>query len=209
MEQSELSNYLTDEESIKTRTALFNKYVYPYRNLIYHICIKNTAAEDDIRDNYNEVLLNFYKYVCTYDPSRSVKTWIYAVTSRCIFDLESKRHRFRRTGEVGCVDIEQLSDELLDEDELSGNCISLDNYQELFSDEVLCALQMLKPMYRDPLLLQVSGYKLDEITEMLHKQGSLKAPNIETTKSRIFLAKKQLRELLTRDGKRKKRESNG
>lgn len=203
MEQPELSNYLTDEESIKTRTALFNKYVYPYRNLIYHICIKNTASEDNIRDNYNEVLLNFYKYVCTYDPARSVKTWIYAVTTRCVFDLEGKRSRFKRTGDVGVVDIEELADELLDETEVSANSIGLDNYRDLFSDEVLFALEKLKPMYRDPLLLQVSGYRLDEITVILHKKGSLKAANIETTKSRIFLAKKQLRELLTRDGKRK------
>ena len=65
---SEISNYLTDEASIEKRTALFNKYVYPYRNLIYHICIKNTGNQDNIRDNYNEVLINFYKYVSSYNP---------------------------------------------------------------------------------------------------------------------------------------------
>ena len=203
MEQPKLSNYLTDEESIKTRTALFDKYVYPYRNLIYHICIKNTASEDNIRDNFNEVLLNFYKYVCTYDAARPIKTWIYAVTTRCIFEMENKRARFRRTGDVGVVDIEDLNDELADESDASGNSIGMDNYRDLFTDEILSALEELKPMYRDPLLLQVSGYRLDEITAILHKKGSLKTSNIETTKSRIFFAKKQLRELLTRDGKRK------
>lgn len=203
MEQPKLSNYLTDEESIKTRTALFDKYVYPYRNLIYHICIKNTASEDNIRDNYNEVLLNFYKYVCTYDSARPIKTWIYAVTSRCIFEMENKRTRFKRTGDVGVIDIEDLNDELADESDAGGNSIGIDNYRDLFTDEILSALEELKPMYRDPLLLQVSGYRLDEITAILYKKGSLKTSNIETTKSRIFFAKKQLRELLTRDGKRK------
>lgn len=206
MEKSpELSNYLTDEVSIRNRTALFNKYVYPYRNLIYSICIKNTSNQDNIRDNYNEVLINFFKYVCTYNPQLSIKTWIYAVSCRCIFDLENKRNRFKRTGDVGAIDLDQIVDEIPDEDGQTANHISLDNYQELFSDDVLSALELLKPMYRDALILQLSGYKLDEITKILHERGSLKTANIETTKSRIFLAKKQLRELLTRDGKRKKK----
>lgn len=204
MEEPELFNYLTDEESIKTRTALFNKYVYPYHNLIFHICIKNTASEDNIRDNYNEVLLNFYKYVSTYDPARPIKTWIYAVTSRCIFDLENKRNKFKRTGEVGVIDIDEMEDVLIDDYEIGDNQIELDNYTEIFTDEILSALEMIKPMYRDPLLLQISGYKMDEITDIMYKRKAMKAPNVETTKSRIFLAKKQLRELLTRDGKRKK-----
>lgn len=204
MEQTECSNYLTDEKSIKTRTALFNKYVYPHRNLIYHICIKNTNLEDNIQDNYNEVLLNFFKYVSSYNPERPIKTWIYAVASRCIFELESKRNQFKRTGEVGAIDIEEMADKLIDDYEINANHIGTDNYRELFSDEILSALEEIKPMYRFPLLLQISGYKLDEITNIMYKSKLLKTPNVETTKSRIFLAKKQLRELLTRDGKRKK-----
>lgn len=206
MEQLELCNYLTDEESINTRTDQFNKYIYPYCNFIYYICIKYTSSEDNIRDNYNEVLLNFYKYIDTYDASRSIKTWIYAVASRCIFNLENKRNLFMRTREIYSMDIEQLSDELLDEEELNNNCVCLGNYQDFFSEEVLCVLQMLKPIYRIPLLLQIFGYKLDEITEILYKQGYLKTPNIETTKSRIFLCKKQLKKLLAFDKRMKTKE---
>lgn len=197
-------NYLTDNKSVEKRTQLFYKYVYPYKNLIFHICIKHTASYEDVRDNYNEVLVNFYKYVDTYDTSKAIKTWIYAVTVRLVYDLETRRKRFQRTGDVGDIPIEQLvSDELLDEDEPSANAMTLENYQELYSDEVLYALDSIRPMYREPFLLQVAGYRLDEITEILYQQGSMKNANIETTKSRIFLAKKRLRELLTRDGKRK------
>ena len=79
-----------------------------------------------------------------------------------------------------------------------------DNYEDLYSDDILQALQLLKPKYREPFLYQLAGYRLDEITDMLYANGSLKNNNIETTKGRIFLAKKQLRELLTRDGERRK-----
>ena len=37
-------NYLVDKKSIDERTQLFYKYVYPYKNLIFHICIKHTAS---------------------------------------------------------------------------------------------------------------------------------------------------------------------
>ena len=65
MRKADNSSYLTDEESIRTRTALFNKYVYPYRNLIYHICIKQTRDNDNIADNYNEVLIYLKKFIRT------------------------------------------------------------------------------------------------------------------------------------------------
>lgn len=98
MRKADSSSYLYDEESIQTRTALFYKYVYPYKNLIYHICIKYTHARDDIADNYNEVLINFFRYVASYDPKREVKTWIYSVTVRMLADLERKNARFQREG---------------------------------------------------------------------------------------------------------------
>lgn len=203
-QKNRADNYLTDSNSIEKRTQLFYQYVYPYKNLIFHICIKHTASYEDVRDNYNEVLVNFYKYVDTYDTSKAIKTWIYAVTVRLVYDLETKRKRFQRTGDIGNIPIEQIvSDELLDEDGLSANAMTLENYQALYSDEVLSALDHIRSMYREPFLLQVAGYSLDEITEILYQQGSIKNANIETTKSRIFLAKKRLRELLTRDGKRK------
>lgn len=203
MRNNDNADRLADEESIRTRTALFHKYVYPHRNLIYHLCIKNTRDRDSVDDNYNEVLVNFFKYIATYDPAREVKTWIYAVTVRMLADLEEKNNRYRREGDVGATDMEGLEGSLPPQDGFGAQEMTLENYRDLYSDEVLAALDSLKPMYRDALLLQVCGYKLEEIMDILHKQGSLKARNIETTKSRIFLAKKKLKEMLTRDGKRR------
>lgn len=197
MGKADSSAYLTDEESIRTRTALFHKYVYPYRNLIYHICIKNTRDNDNIADNYNEVLINFFRYVGSYDPRREVKTWLYAVTVRMLADLEKKNNKFLREGDVGAMNMEQIADEPCAAD------VSVDNYRDLFGDEVLEALEKIGRMYREPLLLQVAGYKLEEIMEILYQRGCLKTKNLETTKSRIFLAKKKLKEMITRDGKRK------
>ena len=81
--------------------------------------------------------------------------------------------------------------------------MSLDNYRQFYNDDVLEALDSLKPIYREALLLQQAGYKLHEIMEITFEKGSLKTKNIETVKSRLFLAKQQMRDLITRDGEKR------
>lgn len=39
--------------------------------------------------------------------------------------------------------------------------------------------------------------------EITYRNGTLQAKNVETVKSRLFLAKAQLRKLLTRDGEKR------
>ena len=74
---------------------------------------------------------------------------------------------------------------------------------EFYNDDILWALDRLKPIYREALLLQQAGYKLGEIMEITYNNGTLQTRNVETVKSRIFLAKTQLRKLLTRDGEKR------
>ena len=43
--------------------------------------------------------------------------------------------------------------------------MGMDNYREFYNDDILWALDRLKPIYREALLLQQAGYKLGEIME--------------------------------------------
>jgi DNA-directed RNA polymerase specialized sigma24 family protein len=52
-------------------------------------------------------------------------------------------------------------------------------------------------------LYQQAGYKLREIADLEYQNGALESRNIETIKSRLFLARQQLQTLLTRDGNRR------
>ena len=81
--------------------------------------------------------------------------------------------------------------------------MNLSNYREFYNDDILDALDQLKPSYKRALLLQQAGYKLKEIAEIEYKNGALESRNIETVKSRLFLARQQLKQLLTRDGNRR------
>ena len=50
-----------DESAIR-RAELLRKYILPHKNLIYSICIKYTFNQEDVEDNYQEALINFFKY---------------------------------------------------------------------------------------------------------------------------------------------------
>lgn len=183
------------EESLQRRTALFQQYVQPYCNLIYKLCIHYSFYKEDLDDNYNEVLVNFFKYIETYDPSRPLQTWLHIVTKRYIADLNQKHRSFPDSG----IDIDDLDTESRNS-EPSANCISIDNYRELYSDRMINALDSLRPIYREAILLQQAGYKLTEIMEISHRMGNMKTRNIETIKSRLFLAKQQMRKYLSEHG---------
>lgn len=45
------------------------------------------------------------------------------------------------------------SESIVDFDEVSSNVMGIDNYQELYSDDVLAALKQLKPQYRSALCI--------------------------------------------------------
>lgn len=198
METTNETENLNREESVRIRTELFNRHVYPHRNLIFKLCIRYTFSPADIEDNYNEVLINFFKYIETYDPSRSIQTWLHIVTKRFIADMNTRRNtRYKKTDDV---DVTRLADGMPDDQEVSSNCMGMDNYGEMYNDDILEALSEIKPIYREALLLQQAGYKLSEIMEICHKKGNLKTRNIETIKSRIFLAKQQIRKLIDRNG---------
>lgn len=188
------------DESVRTRTKLFHKYVYPHRNLIYKLCIRYSYFPTEIDDYYNEVLVNFFKYIETYDPARPLLTWLHIVTKRYVADMNLKHQVL---GITSPVDLSRMPDIYAEVDgHISGNCMGVDNYHELYNDDILNALQRIKPIYREALLLQQAGYKLDEIMEISFRNGNLKNKNIETVKSRLFLAKQQMRKLIDRDGER-------
>lgn len=172
--------------------------------MIYKLCIKYTCNPEDIRDNYTEVLTNMYKYIETYDSDRSIQTWLHIVTKRCVFDLDQKRQNYQAMWDRDNETDTFANDwDINDGEHVGYRAMNFSNYREFYNDDILDALEQLKPSYKRALLLQQAGYKLKEIAEIEYKNGALESRNIETVKSRLFLARQQLKQLLTRDGNRR------
>lgn len=185
-----------DPQSIKRRTELFTRYILPHKRLIYSICLKFSFEACDVEDNYSEVLVNFFRYIETYNPERPLKSWIYAVAQRHVYDLNKRNSGMKVSDNVDVSDLPDWDNP----DGVSCNCMGIDNYRQYYNDDILKALEQLAPIHKEALLLQQAGYKLEEIVEISFQNGNLKTKNMDTIKSRIFLAKKQMRYLLTRDG---------
>lgn len=200
MEQEKRPLSEAELRDIELRTELFNRYILPNRNLVYRLCIRYTFLQENIADNYSEALVNFFRYITTYDPQRSLLNWIHIVTKRFVME-QNRRHGRLPVSEN--VDISKLASSLSDEDETHGNAMGMDNYREFYNDDILAALDRLKPIYREALLLQQAGYKLEEIVEISYRNGNMKSRSMDTMKSRIFLAKQQMRKLITPDGEKR------
>lgn len=187
--------------SVRRRTELFTKHILPHKRLIYSICIKFTFEEKHIEDNYSEVLVNLFRYIESYNPERQLKSWIYSVTQRYIFDLNRRNSKMLTSDNV---EVGELPD-VEGEESVSCNCLGMDNYREHYNDDILKALDTLPEIHREALLLQQAGYRMDEIVEISYQNGNLASKNADTIKSRIFLAKKNMRDMLTEEGTLKTR----
>lgn len=76
------------------------------------------------------------------------------------------------------------------------NEFDIDNFKERISDEVLEAIEDLPDIYRNTFLMKMCGFKLREIMDHEHENGNLKNKNLDTVKSRLFLARNILKNKL-------------
>lgn len=190
-----------DPATVRRRNELFDKYITPYYNMIYKLTMEYSWNSDHVEENYNEVLVNLYRGIETYDPNRSIRTWIHIVTKRHVIELEKKRARGNNKDQD--KDIENYEEIVAAPDKPGAGLMGVENYREFYSDEILEVLDSMKSIHRDALILQEAGYSLKEIADIEYEKGTLKSHNIETVKSRLFLARQYMKKYLTRDGKRK------
>ena len=191
-----------DPAVIKKRNELFQQYVVPYFNMVYKLTMEYSWDLSHVEENYNEVLINFYRGIETYDPNRPIRTWLHIVTKRCVLELERKRYRDKESKNCD-RDIESYEEVLSAPDKPSANLMDVTNYRDFYNDDILWVLDKMKPIHRDALMLQEAGYSLKEIADIEYERGTLKSHNVETVKSRLYLARQFMKKYLTRDGKRK------
>lgn len=188
------SNCIKMEEDIKIKYELYNTYISSNERLVKYLCWRYSCCKQEFEDNYIEALTNLYKYIKTYDPKRSIQTWIHISTKRLIHDLNCKYQKFQRKDNQ---DMDEITESYPTSGHSSEKEVSIENYRSFYNDKILKALDQLNLKLKEAFLLHITGYSLKEIVEITYKNGSLKNPNIETIKSRIHLARKQLKILLT------------
>jgi RNA polymerase sigma-70 factor, ECF subfamily len=161
---------------------LVRRYQRQVANLIY----MTMGNRDDVDDIAQEVFIRVYRSLPKFKFDASFFSWVYRITYNLCID-EIRKKKIRRV----------LSLDYLTEDTLEKNRQNKDNAiasDSLLKEErqsvVQSALQRLSPEHREVLVLrEYQDFSYDEIAETL----GLK---LEAVKSRIFRARREMRDLL-------------
>ncbi len=180
----------------KVNNALFEKYIIPNYNMVLSLTRKYTDRPENVDENFVTVLTEFYKYIQSYNPEMPLHTWIHICTRRCC--QEQNKRRFDQNSRRS--DNNPLSSKIAQEHIMENNAFADIDMSNCLSDEIISALRMIQPHRLSAFILQVQGYTIKEITEIEYMRGHLKRKNEENVKSRIFQARKELKDLLNRDG---------
>ena len=180
----------------RLNNALFEKYILPNYDMVYSLTCKYTDRKENVDESFGIVLTEFYKYIQSYNPERPLHTWIHICVRRCCQELNKRRFDY----DTKYSDNNPMSSKTAREFIINNNAFHEKDMSDCLPDELVAALRMIQPHKLSAFILQVQGYTIKEITEIEFMRGHLKRKNEENVKSRIFQARKELKEILNRDG---------
>lgn len=183
--------------SVEEKQRLFDLYIKPRMLSVKTLSVKYTDKYQDVEDNYNYVLAQMYNYIYTYDPSKSIDTWIHIVTKRACFNQNKKRAKYNQQQ----TDIEMCSSDALHQ---HGTANIVDamfgTLADNVSDVVYNALLQINPCKLSAFLRYAQGLKIREIVKLEYQDGHLEKKSDDLVKSRIYWARQELKYILAKHG---------
>lgn len=145
---------------------------------LFNFSYKLTANLDDAKDLLQETKYKAIKYKNKYSLNTNFKAWLFTIMKNTFINNYKKAKKTLNVFEDKELDYLKISDE-------SNTAYSYINHKELMS-----IVNQLDDIYKTPFIKFVDGFKYDEIADELNIP-------IGTVKSRIFLARKKLQEVLS------------
>jgi RNA polymerase sigma-70 factor (ECF subfamily) len=158
----------------------FETLVRQYEKPIYNLALRMVRDRDDAMDIVQTVFVKVYEKLGSYDEQHGFFSWLYriAINESINFTKRSRRHDEYESGVTAALQPTQEAA----------------HGAERLSDEIVGALEMLKPDYRIVIVLRhFHDYSYEEMAEML-------AIPEKTVKSRLFSARQLLKEILESRG---------
>lgn len=178
---------------IKRMTAgddeAFARLVDLYKLRIYHFIYRKIPNKGDVEDLAQEVFFKVYKSIRKFDQKRSFSTWIFTIANNHCIDYLRKKRLQAVSLDVPLFphsDGKEIRLEIPDEEYEPEQVFERTHAQE----EVLKAIDSLPEQYSLVLKLRhLKGYTYEEI-------GAILDLPLGTIKSRIYRARKELKEML-------------
>lgn len=158
----------------------FNKQLIAFQSSLKGFAFKFTSNEDDANDLLQETFLKALKYKDKFAEQTNLKAWLYTIMKNTFINNYRKA---KRANTILDDTDEQYFLNLGDSSKLESP------RQRLAYKEIIKAITSLSDEYRVPFQMHYNGFKYKEIAEQLELP-------IGTIKSRIFLARKKLSDML-------------
>jgi len=171
--------------------AAFNEVVTRYKTKVYNYIFRMTGSSEDAEDLTQEVFIRMYTSIDSFRSQSSLSTWLFRIASNLCVD------RFRRSKHRTAA--YSLDEPVLDNDVESTRDVPdltfepqrlLENLE--MAEQIQLALAQLPEKLRATLILHdVEGLPYEEIAQVV-------GCPLGTVKSRLFNARLQLRQRLSR-----------
>ena len=157
----------------------FETLLLRYQGPVFNAILRMVRDRDDASDLAQTTFLKAYEQLGTFDPRHKFFSWLYRIA------INEAINHVKRSGRLEPLDGERASPARSPEAELVGSDLS---------SRVQDALMCISSDYRAVLVLRhFEGCSYDEI-------GAIVGVPEKTVKSRLFSARRQLRELLEARG---------
>lgn len=174
---------LTPEERNRIIEEVFLPYIDDLERFLFRLTNGNPEATDDL---VQETFLRVIKSVETFKEGTNAKAWLFMIGKNVFINKYRKDKKMPIDGDTETVKKHpHITDEKLSR--------SIDfteaPYDSMMSDEVVAALNQLKPQYRDILLLFLEGFKYAEIAVIEEIPEG-------TVRSRLHRSREQMQQFL-------------
>ena len=150
-----------------------------------HYAYQLTRNVEDTNDLVQDTLLKAFTYQDKFTDGTNLKGWLYTIMKNTFIN------NYRRMVKRNTFIDQTENDYYLDSESLS---VKNQGEMKFILNDIEEAIDELPISLKKPFTMNVSGFKYHEIAEILHIP-------IGTVKTRIFVAKRQLREKLNNYGK--------
>jgi RNA polymerase sigma-70 factor (ECF subfamily) len=167
-------------ECLAGDSRAFEALVRKYQKPLYNLALRMVRDRDDAMDVLQAVFVKVYQKLDSYDEKHGFFSWIYRITINESINF-AKRARRGDEYESGITAAYQPAQESAQD-------------ARALEEEIEQAIAMLKLDYRTVIVLRhYHDFSYEEMAEVLM------IPE-KTVKSRLFSARQQLKEILTRRG---------
>lgn len=160
--------------------ADFTNQITQVTSKLRRYALQITKNSEDANDLVQDTLLKAYRYWHTFKRDTSLKAWLFTIMRNTFMTQCDRVKRERR------ILVQKPFYELGD---LPGGALSNEAIGKAVLDDIQGVTAQLLAVYREPFQLHMDGFKYYEIARRL-------SIPLGTVKSRIFIARKELRRQL-------------